>query len=461
MLRILAHMTGHTTTSESSGLGGRGILAEARVPRYTSYPTAAQFGALDEASFRAWLAAGIAPGDPLSLYLHVPFCRALCWYCGCHTRPTRSVERIRAYERALLDEMALLASSLPAHAGVSHLHLGGGTPSILGPEGLRRVIGAARGLFDIRPEAEIAIELDPRLMDASLVNTLAVLGVNRASLGVQDISPEIQAGIGRLQPAELIEIGVQRLRRAGIASINVDLIYGLPRQTVAHVEASARFAAGLDVSRIAAFGYAHVAWMRPHQKAIDEAWLPDAQERFAQAHAIEALLVARGYQAVGLDHFALPQDPLAQAARTGRLRRNFQGYTTDAAPVLLGVGASAIGALPGGFAQNEPDERRYLETVAAGRLPIVRGIATSAEDRLRGSLIERLMCDLSLDLHGIPDPVLAPAMERLRILADDGLIELSPQRLAVTAAGRRFVRQVAVCFDAYHAEGGRRHSAAV
>jgi len=437
-------------------------LAEARVPRYTSYPTAAQFGPLDESAWRGWLRAGIGPADPLSLYVHVPFCRDLCWYCACHARATRSADRIRAYTAALLAEASLLADAVPAHGGIAHLHLGGGTPSILGPEGLASLVGTLRRRFGLRADAELAIELDPRTLDEATAMALGALGFTRASLGVQDIDPAVQARIGRPQPAVLVEMAVERLRRAGIGAVNIDLMYGLPGQTAAHVAASARFAASLGADRIAVFGYAHVPWMKPQQKAIDAAALPDTLARLEQAEAAETALVGAGYLALGLDHFARPGDPLAVAASEGRLRRNFQGYTTDTAPALLGLGASAIGALPGGFAQNLVDERRWAEAIAAGRLPIARGVAVSPDDRLRAGLIERLMCDFALDLRRAPpeaQAVLADA--RMEGLEKEGLIRRDGLRLAVTPAGRRFVRQVAACFDAHLAPAGTRHSAAV
>lgn len=443
-------------------------LAETRVPRYTSYPTAAQFGPLDATHYRAWLAEGIRPADTLSLYVHVPFCRSLCWYCACHTRPTRSDARIGAYEAALHAEIDLLAAALPAHAGVSHLHLGGGTPSILGPERLRALIRRLRAAFGLREGAEIAIELDPRHADGALIDALAESGLTRASLGVQDIAPDIQAAIGRIQPQEQVADAVRRLRAAGIASVNLDLMYGLPHQTADHVAASAGFAAALGADRIAVFGYAHVAWMRPHQKAIDAAALPGVEARLDQAERAEAVLAAAGYQSLGLDHFARPGDTLAQAARDGRLRRNFQGYTTDTAPALLGLGASAIGSLPGGFAQNEAEERRYIATVREGRLPVVRGRAVTAEDRLRAGLIARLMCEFRLDLKAVraegplPAAIVAAAWPRLSALADAGLIRLERDALAVTKMGRRLVRQVASCFDAYLPDAAiPRHSVAV
>ena len=416
-------------------------LAEARVPRYTSYPTAAQFGALEEARYRDWLRQGVRPGDTLSLYVHVPFCRELCWYCACHTKPTRSAARIRAYTEALLAEVALLAESLPPHAGVSHLHLGGGTPSILGAEGLGALLAALRERFHIRDDAELAIELDPRLLDEALAGALAGMGFNRASLGVQDIAPEVQSRIGRPQPAEQVARAMKWLRAAGIGGINLDLMYGLPGQTIAHVEASARFAAWLRADRVAVFGYAHVPWMRPHQQAIDATLLPGVVARLGQAERAEAVLRQMGYEALGLDHFALPADPLTRAAREGSLRRNFQGYTTDRAPVLLGLGPSAIGSLPGGHAQNETDERRYREQVQAGHLPVVRGVAATREDRQRAALIERLMCDFALDIDAQAESepgmraILDEGLERMLPLCCNGLVRREGARLEVLPPG--------------------------
>jgi oxygen-independent coproporphyrinogen-3 oxidase len=447
--------------------GARRALAESRVPRYTSYPTAAQFGAVEEASYRAWLRDGIGPQDRLSLYLHVPFCRDLCWYCACHTRPTRSDARILRYAAALEAEAALLEQALPPHGGVSHLHFGGGTPTMLGVAGLRRLVPMLRRRFSIRPDAELAIELDPRVLTAEMADTLGALGFTRASLGVQDVAPEVQALIGRPQQAEMVELAMQRLRAAGIAAVNLDLMYGLPGQSVAHVERSAYFGAALGADRVAVFGYAHVPWMRPAQRAIDAVLLPDTAERLAQAEAAEAVLLGAGYEALGLDHFARPDDPMALAARRGALRRNFQGYTTDAAPVLLGLGASAIGSLPGGFAQNEADERRYAEAIAAGRLPVVRGVATTAVDRLRAAMIEAVMCRFAID-PAAPEwrapaaaAILRAVMPGLEALEAEGLLRRDGARLVVEGAARRFVRQVAACFDAYLSPGARRHSAAV
>lgn len=430
------------------------------LPRYTSYPTAPHFAPLDAGTQAAWLA-GCGPDDALSLYVHVPFCHELCWYCGCHTAVTRSAARIARYGAGLEREAAIVAALLPSHGGVASLHLGGGTPTALGAGGLTRLVAALRRLFPFRDGAEVAAELDPRTLEAPVIEALAGLGLSRASLGVQDISPAVQALIGRIQPVALVEAAVTRLRAAGIGGINMDLIYGLPAQGVAEVEASARFAADCGADRVAVFGYAHVPWMKAHQKGIRAEDLPDPAARMHQAEAAARVLTGAGYVAIGLDHFARPGDAMARAAAAGTLRRNFQGYTTDTAPYLLGLGASAIGRTPAGFVQNEADERRWLAAVGAGRLPIARGRPLSEEDRLRGALIERVMCDAAIDLAAVPPAVMADAAPRIEGLVADGLLRRETGRLAVTEAGRPFLRHFAACFDAFLAPAARRHSAAV
>ena len=439
-----------------------GLLAyaSANLPRYTSYPTAPHFTPLDEAALRGWLAE-TGPTDTLSLYVHVPFCASLCWYCGCHTAVTRSAARIARYGAALAEEARLLGAVLPAHGGVAALHLGGGTPTTLGPEGLIALGAALRQSFPFQQNAEIAAELDPRTLDTRMIDALAGMGLTRASLGVQDISPKVQRLIGRVQPAEQVAVAVERLRAAGIGGINMDLIYGLPGQGVAEVEASARFAAENGADRVAVFGYAHVPWMKSHQKAIRLEDLPDANLRMAQAEAAARVLTDAGYVAIGLDHFARPEDAMARAATSGRLRRNFQGYTTDEAPVLLGLGASAIGRCRTGFFQNNADERGWLAAVEAGRLPIARGRGFTAENLIRACIIERIMCDEALDLALVPPEILASARPKLAALIADGLVAEGDGRLAMTAKGARFLRHLAACFDAYLAPATARHSAAV
>ncbi|UPY34987.1 oxygen-independent coproporphyrinogen III oxidase [Sediminicoccus sp. KRV36] len=436
------------------------VSLTANLPRYTSYPTAPHFGPMEEGLYRSWL--GRMPaGAALSLYAHIPFCHELCWYCGCHTSVTRNEARIARYAAALEREAETLARALPADGLVQQLHLGGGTPSALGGARLTRLMGRLRALFPFAPEAELSVELDPRTLTQDAVDALATAGFTRASLGLQDANAEVQARMGRIQPEAMLREAVDRLRRTGIRSINLDMMYGLPGQTAAHVRATARLAAELGAERVAVFGYAHVPWMKPSQKAIRVEELPAAQDRLEQAEAATQALRTAGYLSIGLDHFARPQDSMARACADGKLRRNFQGYTTDQANYLLGLGASSIGATPEGYAQNLPDERGYVAAVEAGRLPIARGLTLTAEDIARRAAIERVMCDLALDLDALAPGILATARPGLEVLEAQGLVRLSGAWLTVPEEARPFLRHVAACFDAYLGAGKGRHSVAV
>lgn len=445
------------------------VLAERNVPRYTSYPTAPYFSAaVGTDAYAEWLAA--LPADAsLSLYIHVPYCENICLYCGCLTKAVRRLEPVDAYAERLAAELDLLAGALPARRLV-HLHWGGGTPSILGTRHLADLTEKISTHFDLAGLVEHAIELDPRRVSAPLVRTLADLGVNRASLGVQDFAPHVQNAIGRVQSFEQVRDAVALLRRNGITRINMDLMYGLPQQGVADVERSAELAVSLAPQRIALFGYAHVPWFRRHQTLIDEASLPGAAERLEQMSAAGRMFTAHGYAAIGLDHFALADDALAAAQRAGRLHRNFQGYTTDTADALIGVGASSIGRLPQGFVQNAPDLPGYARAIDAGRFAVVKGVAFTADDRLRSRIIERLMCDLSVDLDAetaAAPPAARPAdgfaseLAAIAYLADAGMVAIAGRRITVTDRGRPFVRLVAAAFDAYLAQNKSRHSVAV
>ena len=435
-------------------------LAERNVPRYTSYPTAPHFSAaVTPAVYRQWLEA-LSPNATLSLYIHVPFCQELCHYCGCNTRAVRKREPIDAYAEELLKEIALLG--MVAGRELTHLHWGGGTPSILGPRWLETIADRLAALFDFSGVKEHAIELDPRRVDRPLVGALKAIGVTRASLGVQDVSEDVQRLIGRVQPFALVERAAEWLREAGIRDLNIDLMYGLPGQTAAHVRDSAQRAAALKSQRLALFGYAHVPWFKTHQRLIDESQLPGLTERLEQAEAAAESLRAAGYESVGLDHFALPDDSLAVAAREKRLRRNFQGYTVDEADALIGLGASAIGKLPQGFAQNVPDLGGYSRSLAAGEFPIVKGLALSNDDRLRAAMIERLMCDLELDLAAFGGrDRFAEEVESLAPLVDAGLARIEGEHIVMAAEGRAYVRIAAAAFDAHLAAGQKRHSLAV
>jgi oxygen-independent coproporphyrinogen-3 oxidase len=437
------------------------------VPRYTSYPTAPHFRPeFPEAAYRGWLA-GLDPATPISLYLHVPFCRRICWYCGCNMKLAARYEPVADYLEALLAEIELVAAALPARMTVGHLHWGGGTPTVLAPDDLARAMERLRARFDLAPGAELAIESDPRTLTLEMARTVGQLGFIRASFGVQEFDPQVQAAINRVQPPEMVASAVAALRAAGVAGINFDLMYGLPHQTAAMLLATIETCRAMAPDRIALFGYAHVPWMAKNQRMIPEAALPDAAARADMAARAAAALGAAGYVPIGLDHFALPGDALARAARTGRLRRNFQGYTTDDAPALIGLGATAIGRTPSGFVQNLAETGAWARAVRAGRLPVARGLALDDDDRLRGRVIERLLCDGSADTAALAAGLgLRPGwcddeLTRLAELAADGLVTVDDGRITLTAAGRPLARVIASVFDRYLAASTARHSVAV
>jgi oxygen-independent coproporphyrinogen III oxidase len=440
-------------------------MLERAVPRYTSYPTAPNFSAaVDAEVYRSWLAS--LPGEAaLSLYLHVPFCRELCHYCGCHTKATLRDEPIIAYAQRLADEIALIAS----HTGqrrVTHIHWGGGTPSILDTRQLQFIADKLARHFDLSAIREHAIELDPRYLTRDLAKALRDIGVNRASLGVQDFSAHVQEAAGRIQPFETVRSAVDILNEFGIDRINIDLMYGLPKQTVADVQRTVGLAHSLAPQRVAVFGYAHVPWFRPQQRLIKDADLPTSPQRLAQAEAAHDTLVQFGYRPVGLDHYAKPDDKLV--AKGGRVLRNFQGYTDDDADALVGLGASAIGRLPQGFAQNAPAVGNYSRAIAEGKLATVKGIALSDDDRLRGQIIERLMCDMAVDLDAIADESgfdvatdFSDELNALQPYQENGSVLIEGHRIQITDKGRPYMRLVASAFDTYLAQAKSRHSVAV
>ena len=432
------------------------------IPRYTSYPTAPHFSeAVDGAVYAEWL--GAVPNDAaLSLYLHVPFCASLCRFCACHTTVVNQPDVLAAYGATLLEEITLVATRLGGNRVVRHIHWGGGTPTQLAPATMLSVMRHIRLHFTVAHDAEIAVEVDPRTLRAESVAALAAMGVNRVSLGVQDFDPTVQTAINRHQSLAMTADCAERLRAAGISAINLDLIYGLPHQTTPGVIETATQALGLGPARAAVFGYAHVPWMKKHQALIPESVLPSTADRFAQRQAIEDVFVAHGYARVGLDHFARPDDALAQAADGAKLRRNFQGYTTDEASVLLGFGASSIGAMPHGYVQNHAAVPRWRDAVRAGVLPVARGIALTPDDRIRRNVIEQIMCRFDADLTPLRQSAgFTDMIPDLRELEADGLVECDGDRVRVTDAGRPFVRAVAATFDAYLARGVARHSVAV
>ncbi len=441
--------------SSPSGLTTRDLIEryDAHAPRYTSYPTAAQFTpAIGAGQWADWLKA--APlGGALSLYLHIPFCKRLCWYCGCNTRAMNRPELISSYVDLLLREADLVLAQVGRPVRVGSIHLGGGTPNMLSPDDLERLFAGLSARFDLGDCFEIAAELDPEVLTPEWVEAAGRIGLSRASLGVQDLSPRVQAAVNRPESFETIRWAAEALRAQGVTSLNLDLMYGLPLQAVEHVVTTLGQVTTLQPERIALFGYAHVPWMKPHQKLIHDEDLPDAETRFVQSQAAARYLTAKGWQAIGLDHFALPHDGLAAAARAGRLHRNFQGYTTDEAEVLIGLGVSAISRTPAGFVQNMANERDWRAAVGEGELPVARGVAMTGRDGFIGEIIERLMCDFAVNVGDVSRrrrrdlSEVAGAWPLLRRFRADGLVTVEDAVVEVTPLGRPFVRAVCAAFD--------------
>jgi oxygen-independent coproporphyrinogen-3 oxidase len=444
---------------------------DGRAPRYTSYPTAPHFGpAVTAGVYARWL--GELPEEtPLSLYLHVPFCDRLCLYCGCNTSVVRLESSHRAYAALLMREIDHVARLIGRRATVSHVHWGGGTPTSLPADGLIAIMDRLKQRFAVAADAEIAIEIDPTSLPPDRRQALGPMGVTRISLGVQDLEPSVQRAIGRLQSYEETKACADAARDLGVGSLNLDLIYGLPLQTEEGVVRTARRALDLRADRVAVFGYAHVPWMKRHQALIREEHLPCAVDRYRQLKAIHRVLTQEGgYVAVGLDHYALPSDAMTKAASERRLKRSFQGYTTDTAPALVGFGASSIGSLPQGYVQNAPTAAAYAKEIGAERLATARGIALSVDDRLRRGLIERVMCDLEVDLDAVAaeyradsGPLKAAASDGMPRFEEDSLASWDGRRIAVSERGRPFVRSIAALFDVYLARQSDtpRHSRAV
>ena len=436
--------------------------ARLQVPRYTSYPTAAEFTtAVGAADQKRWLR-GLDTGEAVSVYLHVPYCRELCLYCGCNTKTALRDDVIAAYRTELEREIALVADAVSGPVRIARLHWGGGTPTILGAEGLASVMQVLRDRFLFEAGFEHAIELDPRYVTPALAEGLKELGVNRASLGVQDVNPLVQVAIGRWQPILSVETAVKRLRDAGIRHLNFDLIYGLPLQTVASLRKTCEIVAALQPDRIACYGYAHMPRLKANQRRIDESTLPGVEERIDQAAIIAEELLRHGFLKIGIDHFARPDDALACAAAAGRLHRNFQGYTDDGRETLIGLGASSISRFPDGYVQNVTDVPSYVRAITGGDLAPARGCRLDAGERQRARTIESLMCQFEADLDvTAPDLAFGEELLLLQSLVRDGLVRVDGRVVTATEAGRSVVRVIAAVFDPHTRNDAARFSQAV
>lgn len=433
------------------------------MPRYTSYPTAPHWQAdVANDTYRDWLAA-VAESDTCSLYFHVPFCSAMCWYCGCHTKIVNRYQPVSDYTAVLGQEVTLVAGTIPGTPVVNHIHWGGGTPTMLLPRDFSSLMEAVHQHFRIAEDVEVAVEIDPRTITKHMASVLSQTGVTRASVGAQDFNTHVQKAVNRIQPYKTTERAITWLRDAGIEAINIDLMYGLPGQSMDDVIRSVDLAHALAPDRMAIFGYAHVPWKMAHQRMIDDAVLPDSAERMFQSIAVANRLTEHNYRQIGLDHFARPNDDLAVAMEQGQLRRNFQGYTNDLSSVLLGFGASAISSLPQGYVQNEMSLRTYARCIEGGRFAITRGIELTIDDRLRRAIIERLMCTLEVDLaltaarFGVVESF-KPELDALVSMEAMGLVDVKGSNISVTEKGRPLIRTVAAVFDRYLEAAGARHA---
>lgn len=425
-------------------------------PRYTSYPTAPHFHAgFTDADWQAELEAERNSSRGLSLYVHIPFCDTLCWYCGCNMVATRDYGRAEHYLESLFREIDHVTGLVSPHRLVRQVHWGGGTPTFLHPEDIERLFGHLLAGFQLAEDAEIGCESDPRELTREHVGALKRLGFNRISLGVQDLDGKVQKAVNRVQPEPLIREVYGWMREAGFESINLDLMVGLPFQTVESYGRTLDAIVDMRPDRLAVFNYAHVPWMKRHQKLISEADLPDTPTRLALQELILNRLTAAGYIYIGMDHYALPGDELVVAQQQKTLYRNFQGYTTHRECDILAFGATAISQTEDVYVQNVKRLSDYRDRVQAGRLATERGLRITPEDKLRREAITRIMCDLELDgaafgrEWGVDFEVHFGCRPELEEMAADGLLVLAGDRIRVTETGRLFLRNIAMLFDAY------------
>lgn len=428
-------------------------------PRYTSYPTVPEWSnEFGEVGARMALErAGALADEPLSLYVHLPFCASMCFFCGCTVEITRNAGRVTRYLDALEIEIQRVAELLGRRRRLVQLHWGGGTPTHLSVEELRRLHRAIATRFEIAPGAEISIEVHPHVTTFEQVDALAELGFNRFSMGVQDLDPHVQEIVHRFQTTEETVALVEHCRARGVEGVNLDLMYGLPDQDQEAFSRTLDTIAEVRPDRLAVYGYAHVPWLKPAQRNLERHRLPSPLERARLFGLAIERLARAGYEVIGLDHFALPTDALYRSLADGTLHRNFMGYTTRAAPDMVSFGMSAISDLGGSFFQNEHHTREYEERIRRSELPVMRGLARSAEDDLRREAILSLMCRMRVDLDELERTTgrdglaehFAAEWKELRPFADQGLCELEPWRMRVLPAGRLFLRHMAMVFDEY------------
>lgn len=415
------------------------------VPRYTSYPTAPSFKTIDDNHHQYPI---LSTNNSLSIYIHIPFCPKMCWYCGCHTKITKKYDPISDYVKLLLKEIDLIRHYQNKRLSVSHIHFGGGSPGMLSPRDFQRIMLHLKDNFNITPQAEIAIEVDPRGVTEGRVATYSKMGVNRISLGTQDFNEDVLKSVNRAQPFHLSYNAIKLFRDYGIDHFNLDLIYGLPHQTTDKMKRTIDLALSLNPNRISLFGYAHVPWMKKHMRLIDETSLPDKSLRLDLFETGAQILETNDYIPIGIDHFAHPADSMAQALKDKTLHRNFQGYTTDQSSIMMGIGLSSIGKTTDTYFQNYADMPAYRSAIEKDQLPLSKSCSLNDNDKVRANIIERIMCDFEIDLKDY-DGDYSTELKAIQKFEDEGFLTICDTKIRIRYEARPIARLVCAQFDTY------------
>ncbi len=426
------------------------------VPRYTSYPTAVHFNQeISQVEYKGLLRS-LSENTPISIYIHIPFCHILCHYCGCNTKVANTYSPVKQYVKTLIKEIEIAGNNIASKMPVSHLHFGGGSPNFLESNDLKTIMEVLNQYFIFDKNAQIAMETDPRLLDNEKIKTLSEIGFTRISLGVQDFNQAVQEAVNRVQPFEQVKASVDNLRANGINKINFDLMIGLPLQTLYSVRQSVEQAISLAPDRLAIFAYAHVPWMKKHQKLLEKYQMPDSKLRYDMVGCVKETLENSGYKAIGIDHFACESDSIYQTYKKGKLRRNFQGYTDDQASTILGFGISSISMFKDAYIQNTTNAPKYRQAVESGELPITRGRILNQEDIKRRDIIEQIMCGYEVDISKYP-----LEKKMLEELEKDAIVEIKNNHVKITGQGWAYARIAASCFDEYYQPQEGQHARAI
>jgi len=443
------------------------IKYDSNIPRYTSYPTAPHFKSLDEKNYIDWLKV-LPKNEDLSLYFHIPFCKQLCHYCGCYTKITNRYAPIEDYTHILTREIAIISELIAEqNLQVSHIHFGGGSPTILLPETFEYLFKTIRRQFNIKKNAQIAIEVDPRTMNEEKVISYAKMGVNRVSIGVQDFNHDVQIAINREQSFDLVYDTIKLFRKYDISDVNLDLIYGLPKQTSELIAKNIDYAMLLKPTRIALFSYAHVPWIKKHMRLINEDDIPDSLSKISMYKVAVHKLKQEGFIQAGLDHFAKEDSDMSEFLKQKKLKRNFQGYTTDEANSLIGFGVSSIGYLSEGYTQNTSNLKDYKDSIINNQLPVIKGFKINKDDKIRKTIIEQLMCYLEVDLNQIcksfdcSRDYFENEVSSLESLQKDGLLKVNNNKIKINPNAPQISRVASCVFDKYFKINSKKHSRSI